>query len=61
MKQSATSYNVIKVGSRFHLIHNGHIFSVYWTTREEAEKECDKTNDIICENQKISWENQKTS
>jgi hypothetical protein len=54
MKQSASSYNVVKVGSRFHLICDGHIFSVYWTTREEAEKECDKTNDIIWENQQKS-------
>lgn len=40
-------YNVIKVGSRFHLIHieKNEIYYNYWLTREEAEKICDKKND----------------
>tara|TARA_R110002110_G_scaffold321_3_gene1242 strand:- start:363 stop:548 length:186 start_codon:yes stop_codon:yes gene_type:complete len=47
--KSIPAYNVIKVGSRFHLIYieKNNIGHNYWTTREEAEKECDEKNDTI--------------
>ena len=46
---SSPTYNVIKVGSRFHLIHNekNEIQQEYYITQEEAEKKCDEKNDAI--------------
>ena len=49
MSSGTTSpiYNVIKVGSRFHLIDikSGDINELYYNTREEAERGCDNKND----------------